>query len=327
MPGVVVEEVETQKAIEMHIPRPSSVITPGSGGNVRRPLVFLSHNWRDKSFAKRLAEDLEKYGARVWFDTEQIRVGESIISKIAEGVQDCNFLVVILSPNSVGSSWVQTELRLAMTQELNLGQVKVLPLLYQDCQMPSFLSDKLYADFRAEQRYREALERLLTALGLSFDGAGMEKDGDQASLYKSFPIGFYLYCLHHLILAALPFGLVAGKLMPGESFNYAVGGVGWVLGMALLNYFFWRSVYGLIAILVLGPSFILIIYLLARPNYDLLSIGGLVLGYLAGCVWLFAAFLMALHAPDVVVRKSGIVYNILATIDAEPKEKSKEAVA
>ena len=45
------------------------------------------------------------------------------------------------------SSWVEKELNAALAIELERKDVFVLPLVIDDCDIPVFLKDKLYADF------------------------------------------------------------------------------------------------------------------------------------------------------------------------------------
>lgn len=124
--------------------------------------VFLSYSSQDRPFVERLAADLVSYGLKVWWDRWEMRVGDSLVSKIQEGIQSSSWLVVVLSPNSAESSWVKRELASAMAEEIASDQVRVLPALLDDCSLPPFLRDKLYADFR--QSYEFGLEALLGRL-------------------------------------------------------------------------------------------------------------------------------------------------------------------
>ena len=114
------------------------------------PGVFLSHNTADKGFSWKLGKSLQEYGIQVWIDEAEIKVGESLIRKISEGIEEMEYLAVILTPSSVSSGWVQKELELAITSEITGKQLKVLPVLYKDCDIPFFLRDKLYVDFRGD---------------------------------------------------------------------------------------------------------------------------------------------------------------------------------
>jgi hypothetical protein len=125
--------------------------------------AFISYAHRDASFVARLAEDLVASGVGVWLDRWEIKVGHSISDRIQEGIQDSDYLVIVLSPNSVNSSWVREELNAARIRQLESRQVVVLPVLYQDCEIPPLLKDKRYADCRGEH-YEQGLQGLLDVL-------------------------------------------------------------------------------------------------------------------------------------------------------------------
>jgi len=133
------------------------------------PSVFLSHNHADKPFVRRLATDLDNQGIPYWLDEAEIKVGESLIEKIRAGIDKVHFVAVVLSPNSVASPWVQREVDVAMNQEIMGRQVKVLPLMYRECDLPGFLLGKRYADFTGEDRYPVAFEDLVRSLGVVFN--------------------------------------------------------------------------------------------------------------------------------------------------------------
>jgi hypothetical protein len=131
--------------------------------------IFLSHNHGDKPFVRRLANDLTAKGIRVWLDEAEIKIGDSLIRKISSGIYDMDFLGAVLSPNSVQSRWVQEELEQALHIQISEAYVKVLPILLHDCKMPGFLLDKVYADFRDENNYQFALEKLVERINQRYD--------------------------------------------------------------------------------------------------------------------------------------------------------------
>lgn len=127
--------------------------------------IFLSHSSKDKFFARELADRLNKVGVRVWIDEAELKVGDSLIQKISYAIDRTDYLAAILSKNSVSSNWVKKELDLAMTKEINGKKVIVLPILIDDCDMPPYLKDKLYADFTRPEKFDESFDKILKAIG------------------------------------------------------------------------------------------------------------------------------------------------------------------
>lgn len=126
--------------------------------------IFLSHNKADKSFVRRVAQDLKRFSIKVWIDEAEIQVGDSLIDKISNGIESYDYLGVFLSNNSVNSEWVKREVNIALHEEINGRKIKVLPFLIEDCQIPTFLRDKLYVDFSSTNNYNSALSSVLERL-------------------------------------------------------------------------------------------------------------------------------------------------------------------
>jgi len=128
--------------------------------------VFLSHSSDDKVFARRLGNDLRQYGAKVWIDEAEIKIGDSLIDKISEGLSEMQYVIVLLSKYSCDSEWVKRETNIALSKEIQGKKVIVLPCLIEDCDIPLFLIDKKYADFRNASKYVSSRQELINTIGL-----------------------------------------------------------------------------------------------------------------------------------------------------------------
>jgi len=132
--------------------------------------VFISHSSRDKGFATRLAEDLERLGHRPWLDEWEIKVGECIVTRLDRGIADSDYVVIVLSSHSVTSGWVEKEWKTKYWSEIEAGRPLVLPVLIEDCDIPGLLKTKKYADFR--EKYPVGLVELANALASQDEEAG-----------------------------------------------------------------------------------------------------------------------------------------------------------
>jgi hypothetical protein len=141
--------------------------------------IFLCHSSADKEFVRRLAIDLRANSVNVWVDEREIQVGDRIREKIEQGLQQSDYLAIVLSPASVTSPWVQRELDAKMFEEIEQKQVKVLPLLLKDCEIPPLLRMVRYADFRGS--YEDGLRGLLQRFG--------KREEDPVAMY--IPAGGY----------------------------------------------------------------------------------------------------------------------------------------
>lgn len=144
--------------------------------------VFLSHNHGDKDFVRQLARDLESHGVRYWLDEAEMKIGDSLIQKIREGIDSVDFFAVVLSPNSVEAPWVVNELDVAMNHQINGKPIKVLPILLKECELPGFLVGKLYGDFQNEVQYEDSFRTLIKSIGLVFNRSVMNSERSSNSL-------------------------------------------------------------------------------------------------------------------------------------------------
>jgi hypothetical protein len=98
--------------------------------NDDRIKVFLSHASEDKeAVVVPLARSLES-DVRVWLDQDAIKPGESIFYSVSAGLNECNYGVVILSPNFASKPWAKSEL--AALWSLRMTENKILiPVWYK----------------------------------------------------------------------------------------------------------------------------------------------------------------------------------------------------
>lgn len=128
--------------------------------------VFLSHTHADKPFARKLAASLRASGHGVWIDEAEINIGDSLIEKIREGLDEVDYVAAILSSASIESPWVTRELDIASNREIEEGRVVLLPILVEQVTLPGFLKGKFYGDFTDESQYDPMVALLNRKLGV-----------------------------------------------------------------------------------------------------------------------------------------------------------------
>lgn len=123
--------------------------------------IFISYSHQDKDFVDQLAAQLVRNRVYVWLDRWELHVGDSITSRVEDAITSASALLVILSKSSVESSWCRREINSGLIRELEERRVVVLPVLVEDCAIPLFLRDKIYADFRTD--FDDGLRTVLEA--------------------------------------------------------------------------------------------------------------------------------------------------------------------
>ncbi len=88
---------------------------------VRSPIqyytCFISYSSKDQDFVDRLYADLQHHDVLCWYAPEDLKIGEHFPERIEEAICRYDKLIVILSEHSIGSSWVEDEVRAAQDKE------------------------------------------------------------------------------------------------------------------------------------------------------------------------------------------------------------------
>ena len=113
--------------------------------------IFISYNHRDKDFANSLARNLVYARHNVWIDNWELNAGDSLLDKIQNAIGESDAILAILSENSIDSSWCKREINAGLMRELEERRAILIPCIVGDCEIPLFLRDKLYVDFRSNK--------------------------------------------------------------------------------------------------------------------------------------------------------------------------------
>lgn len=88
------------------------------------PSAFVSYAHEDQELVLALVEHLRAQGLDVRYDQVVLRIGDSLIARISDAISEGDFLIAIVSPDSVESEWCKTELALAMSDGINERRVR-----------------------------------------------------------------------------------------------------------------------------------------------------------------------------------------------------------
>jgi hypothetical protein len=143
----------------------------GRQNHVGMPNVFISYATPDRVFAQRLAQDIAQLGHQVWLDLWDLAVGDSLVQRIGEGLAQADYLLVVLSPQSVQSAWMEREVEILISIEIAERRTMIFPLVIAECVVPIFLRHKRFAHFRL------GYELGLAHLAISLHGRTSTRNG------------------------------------------------------------------------------------------------------------------------------------------------------
>lgn len=127
----------------------------------QRPQVFVNYASADSAAAKAIVEGLRSRDIKVWIDTDEIRPRDRWAESIRTAISASSYFLHILSKRSVQSSWMAHEVD-SVLKELQSRDVTFLPVLLEDCDIPSSLA--MYQCFDMRSGVEENLEKLAEAL-------------------------------------------------------------------------------------------------------------------------------------------------------------------
>jgi toxoflavin biosynthesis protein ToxD len=131
-----------------------------------QPRIFVSHSHKDEVFTERLVADLHLAGAEVWVDVAGLTHG-NFMQRIDEALAQCEWMVLVLTPNAVASQYVKDEVYAALVRVTQGYMRDVIPVLAAPC-APGTIPPQWDAQHRydATNDYSVALAGVLHAVGL-----------------------------------------------------------------------------------------------------------------------------------------------------------------
>lgn len=106
--------------------------------------IFISYSHKDTDYAHALAESLQGMGFEVWID-ERLDYGSQWPQELQKQLDSCSAFILIMSPRSYASEWVQSELQRAKRK-----LKPVFPLLLEGDEPWLSVESTQYYDVRGE---------------------------------------------------------------------------------------------------------------------------------------------------------------------------------
>jgi len=128
--------------------------------------VFISYSRRDKGIADYITAELRNRGAEVFIDYQKLVAGENFIGRIGSEIAKKDAVILLFSPNSANSKWVQWEIAWA----LNCDK-KVIPLILEPAPIENFFflagTEQIdVTNWKLDGQIHEGIKRLSLSLGL-----------------------------------------------------------------------------------------------------------------------------------------------------------------
>ncbi len=132
--------------------------------------VFLSHNRADKDWTRSLATRIERETwngrtLKVFFDEWDMRPGDNVVIGLEQALEKSRKIALVMSPDFFKSEWVEAERTAAATFSPANRAKRTVPLYLRTCdQLPPFVAQLNYIDFRDTTQFEASFKRLLAFL-------------------------------------------------------------------------------------------------------------------------------------------------------------------
>lgn len=123
--------------------------------NSFKPRIFISYSSLDKDFVDQLYDRLRVSGHHVWLNTESIPKGEHWHDELIKGLAETDILILIISPDSIKSKWVQEEWKTFSNM-----QKTVLPILLRDSKVPRKIKSLQMTNIKDKDWYYDLLKAI-----------------------------------------------------------------------------------------------------------------------------------------------------------------------
>ncbi|MBD3343052.1 MAG: TIR domain-containing protein [Candidatus Lokiarchaeota archaeon] len=130
----------------------------------KKPKIFLSYAHEDTGMAKRIYQDLKRYGLDVWIDCESLLPGQNWKITIEKAIKESHYYLLLLSSHSMTKrGFIQKEMRIAyeMLEQCSEDDIYLIPIRLDDCEPSLKLSDIHYIDLFPESEYQSGLKKIL----------------------------------------------------------------------------------------------------------------------------------------------------------------------
>src|SRR6185437_11897109 len=110
--------------------------------------VFVSYGHEDAGWVRVLAGNLHRAGFDVFLDEWELVGGDRFAGRLEEAIRNSASGVLVVSPHALSRPWVQEEYEALLRQAVEQPGRRLIPVLYADAELPVFLGNRLWVDFR-----------------------------------------------------------------------------------------------------------------------------------------------------------------------------------
>ena len=126
--------------------------------------VFISYSTHQEEWVEILARNLQSHGIKPFFAPWSIVAGDPLQSALARGIANAHAGILIATPESLESGWVQQEYARLSARAREDPSFRLIPVAFGKMPPYDFIEDRLAIHFDDETSYDWAFHRLICGL-------------------------------------------------------------------------------------------------------------------------------------------------------------------
>jgi hypothetical protein len=153
---------------------------------VTAPKVFLSyaHADADKKFVRVLYQRLKRDGIECFLDEVSLVPGEDFILAISRAIDECNYLVVIMSQAYFSARFAPREWTALVSKEVANEPGRLVPLLLERFELPALIASRIYIDVSSDEQFEQNYPRICQRVGRSVPNDIEQRSREIDDLYE-----------------------------------------------------------------------------------------------------------------------------------------------
>src|ERR1051325_196762 len=134
--------------------------------------VFVSHNSKQKDWARKFVDQLRVFRLNVFFDEDSLIPGEDFVHSLPRAMKASKYVVLLITPDALESEWVAMEVSRARFADPRARLRKVIPVKLEptdddDELVAGLITNLNFVDLTDPKRRDAEYRRLLEAIGVS----------------------------------------------------------------------------------------------------------------------------------------------------------------
>jgi hypothetical protein len=95
---------------------------------IKKGSIFVSYSHKDSDFVLKLTNSLAQDGFDYWHDIKDLPAGQDLDKALSEAIQASLIYLIVLTPNSLRSNWVNREFEEASYENIESGKA-IIPVV------------------------------------------------------------------------------------------------------------------------------------------------------------------------------------------------------